>query len=99
MPLGNFTRANLEARAADRIGVALQALSDLDQLRGRVAAELAAGTLDKPEFYGSDALDKANIVGALDQAHAIYQWLTGKGNVAAPAGDPLTYAAFLVGIG
>jgi hypothetical protein len=101
MALGNFTRQYLESRAADRVGVALQALADLDALRNRTAAELAAGTLDTAEFYGSgaphDATDKANIVGALDQAHAIYQWLVGGGLVAAPAGDPLAYAKFLIG--
>jgi hypothetical protein len=100
MTLGNFTRAYLETRAADRLDVALQAFRDLETLRTRVTAELAAGTLDLPEFYGGtppDPADKANIVGALDQAHATYLWLTGGGTVAAPAGDPLAYAKFLIG--
>lgn len=96
MPLASFTRAGLEQRAADQLNTALAALSNLATLRSRITAELAAGTLDTAEFYQGDVEDKANIVGALDEAYAIWQWVTGGGNVAAPAGDPLAYGRFLL---
>jgi hypothetical protein len=99
MAIGNFTRAGIEARASEQINAALQAMYNLEQLHGRVSAEFAAGTLDETDFYATDADDKANILGALDQAHAIYQWLVGKGLVSAPSGDPLSYAEFLIGLG
>lgn len=98
MTLANFTRASLEQRAADQINTAIQALANLAQLNARMSAELAAGTLDTPDFYGGDTTsDKANIVGALNEAAEIYAWLTGNGQVAAPAGDPLAYGKFLLG--
>ena len=98
MPLGNFTRAYLEQRAADQINTAIQALANLAVLDSRLDAELAAGTLDTPDFYGDDTTnDKANIVGAVSEAAAIYAWLTGNGQVTAPAGDPLAYGKFLLG--
>lgn len=98
MALANFTRTYLEQRAADQINTALQALANLASLNARVSAELAAGTLDSPDFYGGDTTsDKANIVGALNEAAAIYEWLNGSGNVPAPTGDPLSYGKFLLG--
>lgn len=98
MSLNNFTRAQLEARAADQLALFLTAAWNLNELNERVSAELAAGTLDTADFYQSDQADKANIVGALNQAGATYAWLTGKGQVAAPSGDPLAYAQFLIGL-
>jgi hypothetical protein len=98
MPLGNFTRAYLEQSAASQINTAVQALANLAVLNSRLNAELAAGTLDTDAFYGTDTTnDKANIVGALTEAAEIYAWLTGNGQVAAPAGDPLAYGKFLLG--
>lgn len=95
MSLGTMTRQSAELRAADQLNTALQALWNVDMLRDRVAAELAAGTLDT--WYGDNTTDKANFVGALDQAHAIWEWLNGGGDVTAPAGDPLAYIKFLTG--
>ena len=100
MALGNFTRQVLENTAADRWSQLVAAVNDLAELDGRAAAELAAGTLDQDDFYGGptpDTEDKNNILGALDTAAAIHAWLFGKGQVAAPAGDPLGYAKFLLG--
>jgi hypothetical protein len=76
MAIGALTRQALEQR-----GVALaEALSDtmanVDQLRDRLAAELAAGTLDGPDFYPtSDPVatqDKANLLGFCDDMHQIW---------------------------
>jgi hypothetical protein len=107
MPLGNFSRAYLEQTAANNINTALQALANLASLNARMNAELAAQTLDTPAFYGedpadpaghpADPTDKANIVGALNESAAIYAWLNGNGQVAAPSGDPLAYGKFLLG--
>ena len=105
MALAGFTRQYLEAVAHDQINTAVQALQNLAMLNARMNAELAAGTLDSPDFYGAnettgapaDTEDKANIVGAVNEAAAIYGWLLGGGQVTAPSGDPLAYGKFLLG--
>lgn len=99
MPIGNFTRQAVEQRAVDQLNTAVHALAALAELDQRMGAELAAGTLDTADFYESDPADKANILGMLDQARQTYAWLTGKGQVTAPAGDPMLYAQFVVGLG
>lgn len=100
MSLGATTRQSAEARAADQINTILQALFNIDQLRRRIAGELAAGTLELPEWYGGDTADKSNFVGALDQMGALYRWIEDEAHpspgVAAGA-DPLSYARFLTG--
>jgi len=99
MTLGNFTRATLEARATEQLNRAIDGLYQLMLLDERCAVELAAGTLDTADFYEGDTVDKANILGMLDQAAATYAWLTGGGNVAAPSGDPMAYAKSMIGLG
>ena len=99
MTIGNFTRQTLEATAADRLNTAIAALASLAQLDQRVQAELAAGTLDTADFYLNDTADKSTIVGMLDQAGQTYAWLVGKGLVAPPNGDPMTYAQLVIGLG
>jgi hypothetical protein len=98
MTLGDFSRAYLEQTAANHINNIMQSMSALVTLQQRMDSELAAGTLDSPDFYGNDTTaDKANIVGALNEAAALYAWLTGGGQVPAPSGDPLGYGKFLLG--
>jgi hypothetical protein len=99
MPIGNFTRQTLEARATDQLNTAISALGNLANLDQRMKAEFAAGTLDGPDFYQGDPEDKANILGMLDQAAAVYAWIAGKGQVAPPSGDPMLYAQFVIGLG
>jgi hypothetical protein len=98
--IGNFTRHNIETLASDRINTAIAALSELATMRARIDAEFAAGTLDGDDFYPAAdpkaQTDKANILGAYDQAAATYAWLTGRGDVPAPTGDPMAYAKFVI---
>jgi len=54
-----------------------------EELRDRLAAELAAGTLDGPDFYpASDPVaqaDKGNLLGFLDNMHDV--WATKGGYI------------------
>jgi hypothetical protein len=107
MPIGDFTRQRAEQRAIDQMNTAIAALFNLSQLAQRVRAELAAGTLDMPDWYGDPAdpantegqRNRADFVGAMDEALAIFGWLMGGGDVPPPAGDPLAYAKSIIGLG
>jgi hypothetical protein len=95
MPLGNFTRPNIEAEACEIAKNILSLFDQAEKLRSRCAAELAAGTLDSPGFYQGDATDKANILGALDDMHTIHGAI---GGAALPQLDYTRYINFLIGI-
>jgi hypothetical protein len=78
--LGNFTRQVVEARAGAIAETLITAFNQAEELRRRCAAELAAGTLDTAAFYGgtpADPTDKANVLGFLDDMHAVYQGMQG----------------------
>lgn len=97
MALGTFTRGSVETQAQARLKDILDAFGALERLRSRMAAELAAGTLDDSDFYPTSnaqaQTDKANIMGALDDLHAVYRGLLGD---ALPTLDYMRYASFLL---
>lgn len=100
MPVGNLTRQAIEQRISDDINTLVATLGRLAVLNDRINAELAAGTLDGPDFYGGTDPDpnaKAAVVGAYNEAAGMYAWLLGGGNVAAPTGDPFAYAKSCIG--
>ena len=97
MTLGTFTRGSEETQAQARIKDILDAFEALSRMRDRMAAEFAAGTLDGPDFYppGDPVAqkDKGNLLGALDDMHAVYQGLLG---VPLPTLNYMRYASFLL---
>lgn len=100
MTVGNITRQEIESRLSNDISDLVTILNRLAVLNTRIGAELAAGTLDGPDFYGGTDPDpnaKAAVVGAYNEAQALYQWLLGGGQVAAPSGDPFAYAKSCIG--
>lgn len=100
MTVGSITRQQIEARLSNDISDLVTILNRLAVLNDRINAELAAGTLDGPDFYGGTPGDpdaKAAVVGAYNEAAAMYQWLLGGGTVAAPTGDPFAYAKSCIG--
>lgn len=100
MTVGGITRQEIEARLSDDINTLVAVLGRLAILNDRIGAELAAGTLDGDDFYGGTTPDpdaKAAVVGAYNEAQALYQWLLGGGSVAAPSGDPFAYAKSCIG--
>jgi hypothetical protein len=96
MTIGNFTRANLENTVSGLASDWIDLFNRAEKLRSRCAAELAAGTLDGADFYGSDAPDKANVLGALDDIHAVYQAV--QNLQALPAKDYRLYLDHMIGI-
>jgi hypothetical protein len=73
MTTDNFTKANLESTAVQIATDFLLLRDRAEKLRDRCAAELASGTLDLPAFYQGDVPGKSNILGMLDDIHAVYQ--------------------------
>lgn len=102
MPLGStFNRPSFENDVKNNIGNIIDSLNELRKLQARAAAELAAGTFDLPDWYGpendpdgTNTRDKANIIGALNDAKALSDYLFSDGTVQPPA-NPLAYATFL----
>lgn len=100
MTVGNLTRQEIEQRISDDVNTLVATLARLAVLNDRINSELAEGTLDGPDFYGGTTPDpnaKAAVVGAYNQAAALYEWLLGGGQVAAPTGDPFAYAKSVIG--
>lgn len=99
MPIGNFTKANIEAQASEILKNSLALFEAAEQLRSRCDAELAAGTFDSSDFYPVDdpkaQTDKANLLGALDDWHAVYQGIQGG---VLPQANYLRYVSFLIGV-
>jgi hypothetical protein len=95
MPIGNFTRVNLEAQACELSKAILAHLDELELLRDRCLAEFAAGTLDGNDFYAQDPTDKTNLLGSLDDWHAVYAGIKGG---ALPQLNYLRYINFLIGL-
>lgn len=97
MTLGTFTRGSEETQAQARIKDILDAFDALSRMRDRMAAEFAAGTLDGPDFYPvgdpKAQADKANLLGALDDLHAVYLGLRGS---PLPTLNYMRYANFLL---
>jgi hypothetical protein len=77
MTLGTFTRASLEADAGQLAEQLFSTFAQLERLRGRAQAELAAGTLDGTEFYQASPNDKAHILAFLDDMHDVYSAVNG----------------------
>ena len=88
MAIGGLTRQMLESKAAYLAEQLTLINSQVDNLRDRCAEELAAGTLDGPDFYPvtnpANAVDKANLLGFLDDMHNI--WSTRGGYIKALIG-------------
>lgn len=100
MTVGNLTRQAIEQRISDDVNTLVAVLARLAVLNDRINAELAAGTLDGADFYGGttpDTNSKAAVIGAYNEAAAMYQWLLGGGSVPAPTGDPFAYAKSVIG--
>lgn len=83
MALGTFTKAAIELRAVELAEQLMSTMSQIEELRSRLASELAAGTLNGADFYpASDpaaTADKANLMGFCDDMHNI--WATRGGYV------------------
>jgi hypothetical protein len=76
MAVGGLTRADLEARAIALAEALSQTMARVEELRDRLAAEAAAGTLDGADFYpvadpGAQE-DKANVMGFCDDMHNLW---------------------------
>ena len=76
MALGGLTRQDLEARGIALANELADTFARVDKLRDRLAAELAAGTLDGADFYPpADAkaqVDRGNLIGFCDNMHTIW---------------------------
>jgi hypothetical protein len=83
MTIGNFTRQSLESRATALAELIIDSFNDIEKLRNRCAAELAAGTFEGADFYQGapgtpNAISKGNVLGFLDDMHAVYMGLQGQ---------------------
>lgn len=81
MTIGNFTRANVENTVSGMASDLIDLFNRFEKERARCGAELAAGTFDRADFYpASDPVataDKANLLGTLDDVHAVYMAVQG----------------------
>jgi len=96
--LGSYSKDYIETYAQERIRAIIGAFEDLESHRMRLDAELAAGTLNGPDYYppGDQVAqaDKTNLLGALDDFHTLYQGIQGTADLAQL--NYLRYAAFLL---
>lgn len=76
MAVSNLTRQSLEATAVALAKALTQTMDQVEALRDRLASELAAGTLDRADFYPENdpvaQQDKANVIGFCDNAHDLW---------------------------
>jgi hypothetical protein len=96
MTTDNFTKANLESTVGQIATDFLLLRDRAEKLRDRCAAELASGTLDLPAFYQGDPNGKSNILGTLDDLHAVYQAV--QNTTPLPAKDYRLYLNHFIGI-